>query len=225
MKKVLKIAGKTLLGIITFLLLYFGAAWLMSRITISREAGTTDEVTIYILSNGVHTDIVVPARNDQMDWTKEVRYDYTSAHDSTLPYLAMGWGDKGFYLNTPTWADLKFSTAFCAAFALSTSAMHTTYYAAMTEGKTCRRIGISREQYSRLIAFITSSFRHDPDGHFMHINTSANYNSNDAFYEGTGKYNLFYTCNTWANSALKKSGQKCCLWTIFDTGIFLKYEG
>jgi uncharacterized protein (TIGR02117 family) len=223
-RRILKITGKTLLGVVCFLLLYLGSAWLLSRIAINREADTTDEVTIYILTNGVHTDIVVPARNEQMDWTKEVRYTYTRGQDTTLPYLAMAWGAKGFYLQTPTWADLKFSVAFKAAFGLSTSAMHTTYYAAMRESASCKRIGISKTQYARLAAFIIGSFRHDPDGHFIHINTSANYGSSDAFYEGIGRYNLFYTCNTWANSALKHGGQKCCLLTIFDTGIFLKYE-
>ena len=51
----------------------------------------------------------------------------TKSKDSTAEYLAFGWGDKGFYLDTPEWSDLKASTAFKAAFALGNSAMHTTF--------------------------------------------------------------------------------------------------
>ena len=224
MKKLIRIILKTILGFLAFVLIYLFAAFCLSRITINKEANTAEEVTIYIKTNGVHTDIVVPAKNDQMNWTKEVKFSNTTSKDSNYQYMAMGWGDKGFYLQTPTWADLKFSVAFKAAFALSTTAIHATYYNALQEDSACKRILISKEQYKRLINYITSSFQKDSNRHFINIKTNANYGNTDAFYEATGSYNLFRTCNTWANSGLKACGQKCCLWTIFDTGIFLKYE-
>jgi uncharacterized protein (TIGR02117 family) len=159
-----------------------------------------------------------------MDWTQEVKPANTTAKDTSYQYLAMGWGDKGFYLQTPTWAELKASVAFKAATGLSSTAIHATYYAAMQENERCKKIMISREQYTRLISYISNSFKKDEQGHFMYIATNANYGSHDAFYEANGSYSLFRTCNTWANSALKSCGQKCCLWTAFDTGIFLKYQ-
>ena len=136
----------------------------------------------------------------------------------------MGWGDKGFYLNTPTWADLKFSTAFKAATALSTSAMHTTYYQTMEENDECVKIEISKQQYTTLIQYIKSSLQKDPENNFIHIPTNAVYGTTDAFYEANGKYSLFKTCNSWTNSALKISGQKACVWTGLDSPIFEKYS-
>jgi hypothetical protein len=44
------------------------------------------------------------------------------------------------------------------------------------------------------------------------------------FYNAKGRYSLFYTCNTWANQALKSANQKAALWTIFDFGIFQHYK-
>ena len=49
------------------------------------------------------------------------------------------------------------------------------------------------------------------------------YGANDAFYEGVGRYSPIFTCNTWANSALKACDQKCCLWTALSPPIFWKY--
>lgn len=46
----------------------------------------------------------------------------------------------------------------------------------------------------------------------------------DAFFEGVGRYSPLFTCNTWANSALKSCGQKCCLWTALQQPIFRKYK-
>ncbi len=225
MKKFLSKIGIILLCLAAFVILYFAAVFCLSRITV--PAGTTgnpEEITIYIKTNGAHTDIVVPVRNDQMDWNREIKYDDIVSEDTVYQYLAIGWGDKGFYLETPTWAELKPSVAFKAAFWLSTSAMHATYYKSMTEDGRCKKILISRKQYAALINYITGWFQKDADGHFINIKTTANYGDTDAFYEAKGHYNLFFTCNTWANSALKACGQKCCVWTIFDTGIFRQYE-
>lgn len=224
MKKVLKIILKTILGLIAFILLYWFSAYCLSRITIEKEANTKEEVAIYILTNGVHTDLVVPVKSELYDWSNEVRFENTVSKDTSYNYLAMGWGDKGFYLETPRWEDLKASVAFKAAFALGATAIHTTYYRKMTVSETCRKIMISKEQYQRLIYFITDSFQKDKDGHFINIATKAVYGNSDAFYEATDSYSILHTCNTWANNGLKRSGQKCCLWTPFDTGIFLNYQ-
>jgi uncharacterized protein (TIGR02117 family) len=207
-----------------FVIFYFIAAFALSRITVDREKDSKEEVAIYIRTNGVHTDIVVPVHTDQMDWSKEVKYENTVLKDTSYKYLAVGWGDKGFYLQTPNWSDLKFSVAFNAAFGLSTTAIHATFHRQLSENESCRKILISREQYSQLINYIMAGFDKDANGHFMVIDTKANYGNSDAFYEATGRYNLFCTCNTWANLALKSCGQKCCVWTVFDKGIFMKYN-
>jgi uncharacterized protein (TIGR02117 family) len=83
---------------------------------------------------------------------------------------------------------------------------------------------ISKEQYGKLIAYITNSLQHDAAGHTMHIVTNANYGDSDAFYEAKGSYSMFHTCNTWANNGLKSCDQRACLWTPFDKGIFQKYK-
>ena len=37
-------------------------------------------------------------------------------------------------------------------------------------------------------------------------------------------YSPLFTCNTWANAALKSCRQKCCLWTALQQPIFWKYK-
>ncbi|AMR32684.1 urease-associated protein [Mucilaginibacter sp. PAMC 26640] len=224
MKKFLKITLRVGLGLIAFIAVYLLSAWVLGKITIDAEPVTTQDITIYILTNGVHTDMVVPVRNSQIDWSNEIRFDNTVSKDTSASFVGMGWGDKGFYLNTPTWAQLKFSVAFKAATGLSSSAIHATYHKELIESSSCKKILISKEQYARLIDYIKSSFKTDNAGHIINVKTTANYNEFDAFYEAKRRYNLFYTCNTWANNALKACGQKACLWTPADTPIFDKYD-
>jgi len=209
---------------VAFIFLYIISAYTLSKITIDKEPDTKPEVEIFILTNGVHTDIVMPAKNAQIDWSKQVQFQNTKTADSTYQYVSMGWGDKGFYLETPEWSDLKASVTFKAATGLSTTAIHATYYKKMKPGTDCKSIMISKEQYNRLITYITDSFQKDDSNNFLPIKTDANYGKTDAFYEANGSYSLIHTCNTWANNALKASGQKCCFWTPMDSGIFSKYE-
>jgi len=222
-KRVLIFIGKFIIGFILFVGIYLLCAYILSRISVDKEKGNSNDVSIFIKTNGVHTDIVVPVKNDLVDWSRDIRFENTVSKDSVEKYVAFGWGDKGFYLETPTWGDLTFKTAFKAAFALSTAAIHATFYKEIKEDKDCVKINISKAQYQRLTEFISKSFKRDATGKFIYIRTDAVYGKDDAFYDAGGSYSLFHTCNTWSNNALKKCGQKACLWTPFDTGIFYQY--
>ncbi|AKQ47550.1 urease-associated protein [Rufibacter radiotolerans] len=216
--------GYGFMVLVLLVLIYFVFAFVLSRMSVAQEPETKKEISIYILTNGVHTDLVVPVKSNVIDWTKYVKYSHTKGNDTTARYLGFGWGDKGFYLETPTWADLKVSTAFEAMTGLSSSAIHATFMHAMVENDACKRIDISQEQYERLAKFIIARFDLDARGDSRHIVTNANYGMDDAFYEAKGSYNLFYTCNTWANAGLKACGQKAAIWTPFYQGIFYHYK-
>lgn len=220
-KKIFKYIGIFLLALLSYGLL----VTLLSYVPVNANQFATDEqkVDIYILSNGVHTDIVVPVKNEFCDWTKTIKFEHTKAKDSTAKFLAMGWGDRGFYLETPTWADLKVSTALKATTGLSSSALHTTFYKSMKEDNYCKKIRISTLEYENLVAYIKESFETN-SGQIIKIETDAVYGKNDIFYEAKGSYSLFYTCNSWANQALKSAGQKAALHTLTDTGIFRHYS-
>lgn len=223
-KRSFKVLFWTVSGIIGFLLVYIFAVLLLSRIAVNNNAfQQPKEVEIFLLSNGVHTDIVVPLQNEVKDWSKSVRIENTKAKDFSVKYVAFGWGDKGFYLETPIWADLKMSTALKAATGLSSSAIHTTFYKNMRENESCKKILISKENYTKLVSYIEASFQIKNE-RLLQIATNYTYGNNDAFYEAKGSYSLFYTCNTWANSALKAARQKTSLWTVYDKGIFYHYN-
>lgn len=224
MKKLFKYLIRSILAVVALVLIYLLSAFCLSAITIDKEVTSTQDILIFIKTNGVHTDIVVPVKTQQLNWDTQIKFSNTTLNDTTMQLLALGWGDKGFYLETPTWAALKFKTAFKAAFGLSQTVIHATFYKSLKESASCKKMLISQEQYSRLCNFILGSLKKDSGGHAIYVNTKANYNERDAFYEAQGSYSLFRTCNTWANDALKISGQVCCLWTPFDTGIFSKYQ-
>ena len=223
LKQVFKFTFRIILAILAFVVVYGLAVLILSRITVNSEPEAGGDVAIYINTNGVHTDILVPIKNNVKDWTKDILYTQTKSKDSVATYVAFGWGDKGFYLDTPEWSDLKASTAFKAAFYLGTSAMHTRFYKSVKEDNECVKVMITQKDYQDLVTYITDSFQYN-DGRKVLWIENQSYGDYDAFYEAEGKYSLFYTCNTWANNALKAAHQKAALWTPYDKGIFLHYE-
>lgn len=216
---------KTLGIILGIIVVYALLGYLLPFIEVSaKDDGEKKEIPIYIYTNGVHTDIVMPVKNDLQDWSTKIPFANTKSKKTDYQYVGIGWGDKGFYLDTPTWADLKFSTAFNAAFWLSDSAMHCSYYSKMTVADDCKMMMISKSQYRELVKFVDEKFDKDANGNYILIPTDAVYSDNDAFYDAKGKYSFLNTCNTWANDALKSAGQKAALWTPSDYGIFLHYK-
>lgn len=224
-KKMAILILKALGILIGIVVVYVALGYLIPFIEVpAKDDGQKKEIPVYIYTNGVHTDIVMPVKNDLQDWSTKIPFANTKSEETDYNFVGIGWGDKGFYLDTPTWADLKFSTAFKATFWLSESAMHCTYYRTMKEGDDCKMMMISREQYKKLVEFVEKKFDRDAKGNFILIPTNAVYGNNDAFYDAQGTYSFLDTCNTWTNNALKAAGQKAALWTPTDYGIFIHYK-
>jgi uncharacterized protein (TIGR02117 family) len=219
-KKLLKLGIWGVLTLIGFIVLYLLFAALLTVIPVNNSFVQPSEgIDVFIKTNGVHTDIVVPVKTDIIDWRTKIYTFHFKPAKYEFQYIAFGWGDKGFYLYTPTWADLKYSTAFKALFWLSTSAMHVTYYNHVPSvNEQTRKITISAEQYKNFVKYISSSFL-SVNNEFVPINCCHYDGVNDNFYEARGTYNLFRTCNGWSNEGLKKAGVKTALWAPFDKSV------
>ncbi|WP_121965232.1 TIGR02117 family protein [Myroides sp. N17-2] len=223
-KKSLKVILMLVITFIIFILVYFLAARGLSSITVNKEQSEPSEITMYIHTNGMHTDYVFPIKSELIDWSEELKFEHTKSQRTDYNYVALGWGDKGFFLDVEDWAHVKLDIAVNAAFGLGTTAMHTTFLPTITEGEDTRKITISKKQYQALIDYARASFKRDTNGQVINIVTDKVYGMDDSFYEGEGNYSFLHTCNSWANSGLKLAKMRACLWTPFQEGIFRKYE-
>lgn len=170
---------------------------------------------IYITTNGVHLDIIIPSEN--------IEYHLLTKMDisDNAGFIGFGWGDKEFYIKTPYWSDLKFNIAFNALFLKSQSAMHITYYT--SEYYKWKKILICREQLVKLTNYIENSFKTDEYGQFIRLSFPG-YTDHDTFYEGKNSFSLFRTCNVWVSNGLKEAGIKTSVWSPFDFGVLYHLE-
>lgn len=180
-------------------------------------------VQIFIRTDGIHTDFILPVKNHLVDWSEFTPWNDLRGKDTSFSHVAFGWGDQGFFLNTPDWADLKFSTAFDALFYRGKSAIHVVYQSEPTPNLFCETLLISEKQYTDLVGYIKSSFNITKSGNSICIKDKG-YWDFDAFYQAHGKYSLFSTCNSWINGGLKSAHLPACLWTPLSVGILEKYD-
>ena len=221
---ILRILRRVLLVLVGFIALYLLAAVVLSVVVVNgRYQEPVDGIPVHVLSNGVHTDIVLPVVTPARNWQDRLSLAHLQQPDAPYRYVAFGWGDKGFYLHTPEWSDLTVNTAFTAMCYLGNTAMHVTYHTEMQENERCRRVLVSPAVHQRLVEYIEQSFRMDGAREFQHI-PGYSYGASDSFYEATGVYGLFFTCNSWANAGLKRSDLPACAWTPVDEGILFHYR-
>lgn len=168
------------------------------------------EKEIYISTNGIHADIIIPAHELDSDFLLQIQ---------PLPatqFIAFGYGDKNFYIKTPEWKDLTFSVAFRALFLKSETSMHVTYY--QWKARNWKSVKLCHQQLRTLIVYIESTFRYDQQGQLLKMEFEG-YNKYDRFFEAEGNFSLFTTCNTWVNAGFKESEIRTAVWTPFDLGV------
>jgi uncharacterized protein (TIGR02117 family) len=176
-----------------------------------------DGIAVYVRTNGVHAELILPTRHGDVDWSAEFPVRHMRALPAPTDWIAFGWGDRGFMVNTPTWSDLHPTTAVVALSGFGDGAMHVEYVETPTAYK-AKRVRLSPAEYERLVAYIRASFVRDPDGRVRQIDAPGYFDS-DAFYEAVPTYAIWYTCNEWTRRALVAAGVRTAFWAPFDTAV------
>ncbi|MCW3847246.1 TIGR02117 family protein [Sphingomonas sp. LB-2] len=171
-------------------------------------------VRIYVIDNGVHTDLVLPMVAQGVDWRDLVKPgDLADPKQAGHPYLSFGWGDRDFYLNTPSWSQVSPVRVASALAGMGRTVLHVAHLPAPEAGPHMRSVILRPDEYRRLAAYVRGTFGDGPSVH--------GYGNNDAFYEAKGGYSAIRTCNQWTGGALREAGVKMGWWTPFPFAVMI----
>src|SRR3954468_17863367 len=96
-------------------LAYLVAALVGSLVPVNRGWTEPDAgVTIYLANNGIHSDIVMPAKAQGLDWRPYLPRSDFPAPDADAQWVAIGTGEQRVYLETPRWRDIRPRTIWSA---------------------------------------------------------------------------------------------------------------
>lgn len=166
---------------------------------------------ILLLANPIHTDIALPVDD-------EVRAAFGDLVPGGLPldmpgveYLIIGWGGRSFYIETPTWGDIRPLPVF-RALTVDRSVLHVSVAGPIDlQHPSVRKLAITEEGRRRMITEIRGSFVRE-DGIPLAVPGAA-YGLDDAFFEARGAFNALVGCNTWTAAMLRSAGIRTGWWT------------
>ncbi len=213
--KIVRIAAKAVACVALPLFAYALAALLLGLLPANRDFVEPDQgIDIYLRFSPVHTDVMLPVRSGIRDWSHVLEVPGMQ----NAQYLSFGWGDRAFYLETKTWADLRAGNAIMALVGLDTTLLHVSTELQPRESADVVRVRITAQQLLQLTAHIDASLAHDANG-LARLVPGQHYDDNDAFYEALGHYSLFVTCNDWVRQLLTTAGIRTARWAPFSVAL------
>ena len=181
-------------------------------------------VTIYVRTNGVHTWIMMPKVSETIDWRPFAPAEHLAdPRYGAGDHIAVGYGNREFYLNTPTWADLSLPTAFYAFFGNGPTLLHVEHDHRPQPNQWQRPLVLRPEEYRRLAGYIAARFQRGEDGRTIPV-LGRGYGPADMFYEANGGYSFVMTCNEWTGRALRHAGVSTGLWTPLEQSIMWRLD-
>lgn len=208
------------------LLLYVLCALCLGLLQVNRDYRAPPQgITIYLQHNGVHTDLLLPIGNAQADWRGAFpARDFAPGPaavrpDAAAAFVAIGWGDEGFYFDTPTWADLSLPVALKALSGTGPSVIHVEYMPAPAAAPNLRRLVLSPAAYARLVGHVEAAFARDARGERIAY-PGRGYTARDTFYAARGHFSPLVTCNEWVREALADAGVRVPVWAPFRYALF-----
>ena len=167
---------------------------------------------ILLLSNPIHTDLALPVDAEVLRRFGFLAQDGLPIGDAAARYLVVGWGGRAFYLETPTWSELKFGPA-AKALTVDDAVMHVEIGGDIDAGHPeVMPLDIDAARYDALLDAIEASFTRGADGS-AEIIAGKSYGTYDRFYEAKGRFNALLGCNTWTAAMLRAGGLRTGLWT------------
>lgn len=222
-RRVVRIVGRVLGSILAIVILY-GLAGITGSLlpANSRATAPEDGVLIHVRTNGIHTGLVLPVVNEVFDWRELVRAGDLPDPRYATEHLWFGWGDRVFYMETPTWGDLTPGVALTALFGSDAALLHVDHVPPPVAGDRVRPIRVSRSQYRAIVEAIRADFTLDAAGRSQPV---SGYGGSDVFYEAQGRYSAFDTCNEWTGALLRDAGVRIGQWTPFSFGVMWWFSG
>lgn len=173
-------------------------------------AGSANAKQVFVVHNKWHAAIVAKTVEISADEMPELVY-FPGAE-----YVEISWGDADFF---PA-AEGGIALALKAAFWSSGSVVHLVGFSGAVKetyrGAEIIEIGLSEQEFRRLIGFISAEFQRQQPG--RPATPTPGLFPQSRFFPANGKFSLLRTCNTWVAEAFSAAGLPVSPGFVFTAG-------
>ncbi len=188
------------------------AAHLPRRTGTQVNTCTNSPYPVYLVADAMHVDLVLPVENSAFDWRSVVTLETIGREKrNDYHYLKFGWGDRDFYMNTPSLDKIQLPRLVRTLFLPGNpTAIHINGYLniPIEPGYQTKCVGLTQTQYLNLVNYVRRSFRGVKIDRIQDGFVDA-----AGFYEATGSYSIAHTCNNWVAGALNAADVTTPLWS------------
>jgi uncharacterized protein (TIGR02117 family) len=206
--------GWAVVALLLAISLFALAAWIGSSIPRNSDwREPARGVEIMVGTNGLHTELVLPLVTPEKDWRPAFPAADLPVPDRPYTHVAVSWGEREVFLETPTWWDLKPMTALRVIGIGGDGLIHAAHYVRPAPSDDNRPLRLTSAEYRRLVAAIERALPQGPREVY------AGYGPQDVFYDAPGRYTVNNTCNQWTSNMLAAAGVRTGWWTPFAGGV------
>jgi len=177
---------------------------------------------VLLISNPIHTDIAIPLTSATREIFGFLEHSGIQVSAPEAEWLVVGWGGRAFYLETPTWTDLK-PMPVLKALTVDRSVLRVDLAGPIDLAHPAvSAFAVDSEGAKRLVDFVRQSFVRE--GGAVVAIADAGYGSSDRFFEAEGSFNILLGCNTWTARALREAGLRTGLWNPLPQTLAVSLE-
>lgn len=170
--------------------------------------GRQGPIEVHLLSGPIHYDFLLP-----IDETSKAAFAFAEVDRfAAAEWIIVGWGSRGFYTSTKSYADLSGSVIWQAAIG-DNSVLRVDVAGHLPPDLPYETLHLTADEYALLMGSIVGDLAGD------RAIAGASLSGNDQFFEAKGRFHLLRTCNVWVAEKMRDAGLAFGRWTPLPVSV------
>ncbi|QFT91303.1 hypothetical protein FIU86_00485 [Roseovarius sp. THAF9] len=179
-------------------------------------------IEIRMVAGPIHYDLLLPLTPRTQARFFHLEKAGLLLSDPKAEWLVIGWGSRAFYTHEGSYSDVPAATLW-RAMTGDDAVLRADVIGPLPRGYDSPRLMLTPAQYSGLMTAILQQLAPNADDDATPL-SALGFTDTDIFFEATGRFHIFRTCNTWISRTLRSAGIPFGAWTPTPYAVTLSHR-